>query len=158
MLSLFTNPNFSPMKRQEDYLRAVYELKKKHGHVRVSDVAKNLGIQRASVTQMIQRLYEEGYVIHKPYSPVELTEKGEKIAFEVSRRYYALKDFFDILGVSAKVQEKDRHEIEHCLSAESLEKLCEVTKFLKKKRFTSAESAPQTKKAPGFLGIFTKKK
>lgn len=139
------------MKRQEDYLKVVYELKKKYGHVRVSDVAENLGIRRASVTQMIQRLHEDGYVVYKPYAPVELTEKGEKAAYEVSRRYAALKDFFDLLGVSEKVQKKDMHEIEHCLSAESLKKLCEVTEFLKKKNFTAKTST--------FFGsMFAKKK
>lgn len=121
---------------QEDYLETIYDLKNEKGHVRISDIAKALGISKPSVTQMMQRLEKEGCVEYKPYSPLELTSKGKKIGKSVAERHKVLAEFLSLLKVPNSIQEKDIHGIEHSLSPITLKRLKEVNKFLKLKKFT----------------------
>ncbi len=120
---------------QEDYLETIYNLQTKTKHVRISDVAQILDVSKPSVTQMIQRLHKDGYIIYKPYTPLDLTKKGKKIAIRVASRHSALSEFLTVLGVPQYIQEKDIHGIEHCLSPVTLKRLKEVTQFLKAKKF-----------------------
>ena len=120
---------------QEDYLETIYELLAKTKHVRISDVAEILHVSKPSVTQMIQKLHKDGYIIYKPYTPLDLTRKGKKIALQVASRHSALTEFFTLLGVPHHIQEKDIHGIEHCLSPVTLKRIKEVTQFLKTKKF-----------------------
>jgi Mn-dependent DtxR family transcriptional regulator len=118
---------------QEDYLEAIYNLKIQNGLVRVSDIASMLNLSKPSVTQMVQRLEKDGCINYKPYYPLELTTKGEKIGKKVAERHEVLAEFFTLLGISKKIQEKDIHGIEHSLSQETFEKLKSLTTFLKEK-------------------------
>ena len=38
-----------------------------------------MNLKKPSVTQMMQRLHEDGAVKYKAYQPIKLTKKGEKI-------------------------------------------------------------------------------
>ena len=61
---------------KEDYLRAIYELtqenyskkENKEKKVKLTDIAKKLGITKPSVSQMIKKLTKEGYISSKKYS------------------------------------------------------------------------------------------
>lgn len=116
---------------QEDYLETIYNLECTPGHARISDIAKILELSKPSVTQMMQRLDKEGYVIYKPYYPLKLTSKGKQIGKCVAERHKVLAEFFTILGVPKKIQEKDIHGIEHCLSPITLKKLKNLSDKLK---------------------------
>ena len=118
---------------KEDYLETIYKLKKENQQVRVSDLAGALGVSKPSVTQMIQRLHQEGLVVYRRYLTVNLTPKGRKIGKVVADRHEVLADFFTFLGIPQHIQEKDIHGIEHHLSPVTLEKLRNVTQFLKNK-------------------------
>jgi len=120
---------------QEDYLETIFNLKNDKGLVRISDIARELGLSKPSVTQMMQRLHKDGCVIYKPYLPLNLTEKGKKIGSKVAERHEVLSEFLTILGISKSVQEKDIHGIEHSLSPSTLKELKNVTKFLKEKKY-----------------------
>ena len=63
----------------EDYLERIAELIGEKGYARVSDMAEKLMIKPASVTKMIQRLEELGYVKREPYRGFILTIKGKKV-------------------------------------------------------------------------------
>lgn len=117
---------------QEDYLETIYKLNLYQRLVRISDIAKILKLSKPSVTQMMQRLEKEDCVIYKPYLPLQLTSKGKKIGKKIADRHEVLAEFFTLLGIPRKIQEKDIHGIEHSLSPLTLKKLKEVTKLLKK--------------------------
>lgn len=119
---------------QEDYLETIYKLNLEHGLVRISDVAKILKLSQPSVTQMMQRLEKEDCVIYKPYLPLRLTSKGKKIGKKIAERHKVLAEFFTLLQIPQKIQEKDIHGIEHSLSPLTLKKLKETTKFLRNKK------------------------
>ena len=55
----------------------------------------------ASVTGMIKHLAAEGYLRHKPYYGVKLTEKGRKVALDMLRRHRVIELFLvRTLGLS----------------------------------------------------------
>lgn len=123
---------------QEDYLETLHDLEKELEYVRISDVAKALNLSKPSVTQMMQRLEKDGCVKYEPYSPLKLTTKGRRIGKKVAERHKVLAEFFTILGIPEKTQEKDIHGIEHCLSSSTLSQLKKASKFLKDKGFKSS--------------------
>lgn len=118
---------------KEDYLETIYKIGLNSSHVRISDLAKELKLSKPSVTQMMQRLEKEGCVNYKPYLPLKLTKKGQNIGKQIAERHKVLAEFFTILGIPKRIQEKDIHGIEHCLSPTTLAKLKTLTKKLRKK-------------------------
>ncbi|MHB1421354.1 MAG: metal-dependent transcriptional regulator [Bacillota bacterium] len=115
------NKNMTPSK--ENYLKVLLELSGDE-EVRSSDVAEALGITKASVSCMMKRLRDEGYITKEKYGTVTLTEKGHKEAANVKRRYNLLKSFFvRILGVDTATAAEDACRIEHIISPESLDKI-----------------------------------
>jgi Mn-dependent DtxR family transcriptional regulator len=120
---------------KEDYLETIYELYQELGHIRVSDIAKALNLSKPSVTQMMQRLQKDQCIQYEPYQPIKLTPKGSKIGKKVAERHKVLAEFFTILDIPPRIQEKDIHGIEHYLSPITLKKLKEVSKFLKKNKY-----------------------
>lgn len=123
MKSDVLNKNMTPSK--ENYLKVLLELSDGK-EVRSSDVAEVLGITKASVSCMMKRLMEEGYVVKEKYGAVTLTEKGHREAVNVKRRYNLLKSFFvRILGVDTATAAEDACKIEHIISPESINKMDE---------------------------------
>jgi DtxR family Mn-dependent transcriptional regulator len=55
--------------------------------VSTSAIADRLGVSPASVTSMIKRLSEQGFVTYQRYQGVALTEQGELLALEVIRHH-----------------------------------------------------------------------
>ncbi len=122
----------------EDYVELVYSLQKKGKRVRTNDVASALGINPASVTEVFQKLSDEGYIDYEKYGGVTLTDKGKKIARETQKRHDALKEFLILLGVKQDVAEKDACEMEHILHTSTMDMIakfvevinhCKVTPF-----------------------------
>jgi len=76
----------------QDYLEAILELSDENKGVRVTDIANKLSIKKASVTQAINILSEDGLVLKERYGPVFLTEKGLEEAERVKIKHYLLKN------------------------------------------------------------------
>jgi len=110
---------------EENYLKTLLELSGGE-EVRSSDVAGALGITKASVSSMMKKLREEGYITKERYGAATLTEKGLKEAVNVKRRYNLLKLFLiRNLGVDAATAAEDACRIEHIISPESIDKIDE---------------------------------
>jgi DtxR family Mn-dependent transcriptional regulator len=108
----------------EDYLEAILHLKTENNLIRVTDLAERLHVAKSSVNQAVNKLREKKLVTHERYAPLELTDLGIKRAQEVDERHQLLKCFFNkVLGVEEQVAEKDACNIEHYISAITVEKL-----------------------------------
>jgi len=116
----------------EDYLERIYELTEDKGRARMVDIARSLRIRQASVTQMVQKLGEHGFVRYEKYRGLVLTSKGKGIARAVRRRHRVLEEFFELLGVDRNTAQLDLEGIEHHLSPASVERIEELVLFLKK--------------------------
>lgn len=116
----------------EDYLERIYELIEEDGRARMVDIARSLRIRQASVTQMVQKLGEQGFVRYEKYRGLVLTSKGKGVARAVRRRHRVLEEFFELLGVDRRTAQLDLEGIEHHLSPASVERIEELVLFLKK--------------------------
>ena len=107
----------------EDYLEAVYVLISDDRPAQVRDVAKMLSVKMPSVVKAIRELKRLGLVEQQPYSNIELTAKGGRVARQVLNRHKLLRTFLMKLGVSRRHADRDACLMEHILSAETLDKI-----------------------------------
>ncbi|MBO7207528.1 MAG: metal-dependent transcriptional regulator [Kiritimatiellae bacterium] len=112
----------------EDYLETIYLLIKDTGSACVRDVAKSLGVKMPSVVKALHELKSLELVNQEPYSSIELTKKGERLAKSVLSRHELLKTFLIRLGVKPETADEDACRMEHILSAETLDKIRTYTK------------------------------
>ena len=113
----------------EDYLERIYELIEQKGYARVVDIAQALEIRQPSVTAMVQKLAQAGYLNYEKYRGLTLTEKGRAVAGAIRERHQILQRFFTLLAVPAETQEEDIEGIEHCLSPVTMSALARLTDF-----------------------------
>lgn len=111
----------------EEYLKAIYEFNEKGKLAKNTDLAKRLDIASSSVTQMIQKLADEGLVVYEPYRGIMLTGKGNAIARKVVRKHRLLERFLHtFLGLGRNKARDDADRLEHGLSDEAAAALCKV--------------------------------
>ena len=143
-------PAHLPSQSAEDYLERIHELISEKGYARVVDIASSLRVQRASVTSMVQKLGELGYLHYEKYRGLVLTPRGREVAQQIQERHNALERFFSLLGLSPQVQKADIEGLEHHLSPETLRVVADLTEFLASQpnllgqflAFRSAQSPP----------------
>jgi DtxR family Mn-dependent transcriptional regulator len=108
----------------EDYLEVILDLNEENESIRVTDLAKKLGVAKSSVYQAVVKLVDLKLLIHERYGPLVLTELGEVEARKIRERHQILKQFLsEILGVDPQIAEKDVCGIEHYVSPVTMEKL-----------------------------------
>ncbi len=81
----------TPMK--EDYLKIIFELGGAGAKVSNKQIAISLNIAAGSVTEMVSKMAEEGYVIHEPYAGISLTEEGRRLAVMLVRNHRLWETF-----------------------------------------------------------------
>ena len=103
----------------EDYLKAIYELERRHGAAATTDVAHALAVAPASVTGMIRRLAQQGYCDHVPYKGVQLTPLGRQAALRTIRRHRILETYLTrVLGYPWDRVHDEAERLEHAASDE----------------------------------------
>lgn len=108
--------------RMEDYLEVIYELIKQKGYASTVDISNYLNIRSPSVTKMIQRLDESGYLNYEKYRGINLTDDRIRIAKSIRNRHEILAEFFRMIGVDKEIANNDAEGIEHHLHHERLKK------------------------------------
>ena len=106
-------PEVQPSQSAEDYLERIHELIQEKGYARVVDIASSLHVKQASVTSMVQKLDELGYLNYVKYRGLVLTDKGREVATRIQKRHETLSKFFSLFGLSAETQQRDIEGIEH---------------------------------------------
>jgi len=102
----------------EDYVEAIQEIIERDGLCRVRDLAEMMGVSHVTVTRIVSRLAkpEHGLVRTEPYRPIELTDRGRRLAARVRRRHEIVVGFLRAIGVPPKQAEIDAEGIEHHVS------------------------------------------
>ncbi|PIB35327.1 iron-dependent repressor [Reichenbachiella sp. 5M10] len=73
---------------EENYLKAIYHLSDSGRHsVGTNAISEVLKTKPASVSDMIKRLSDKGYVSYKKYKGVNVAIKGKKAALQVIRKH-----------------------------------------------------------------------
>lgn len=114
----------------EDYLEKIFELIRRKGYARVSDIAEQLGLQPSSVTKMVQKLAEAGYIHYEKYRGLVLTEAGSALGERLQERHRMLAEFLRMLEVPEDTIERDVEGIEHHVSPVTLDRMHELVNFL----------------------------
>ena len=87
-------------KSTQDYLKAVYGLAKNGDLVSTNEISHKLEVAPASVTEMLKKLSQDGYINYSPYHGSTLTEKGLQQAKRVTRKHRLLETFLsDVLHI-----------------------------------------------------------
>ena len=120
----------------EDYVEIVYDLQKNKEIVHTNDIAHALNVNPASVTEILQKLFEEGYVNYEKYTGTTLTSKGKKIALTTKNKHETIKEFLILLGINKSTAEKDACEMEHFLHQETMNTLIKFVEVVKYCEFT----------------------
>ena len=126
-------------KSREDYLEAMYILKRQKGYVRNFLLCNYLNYSKASVSVAICGLVAEGYVIKDEHGYVELTAEGKKIAKKVYARHLLLEEFLELIGVSPETANHDACRMEHTISEQSYKKIQELVRKMKEENTLNEE-------------------
>lgn len=101
------------------------------GSASVTDIAKIRGVRSPSVTYVLQKLSEAGFVHYEPYKSVVLSRKGLKLAEKLEKAHETLRWFFRLIGIDSQIAEADACEIEHIAHPETIEKLTRFADYVK---------------------------
>ncbi|ELY45389.1 metal-dependent transcriptional regulator [Natronorubrum tibetense] len=78
----------------EDYLKAIYQLQRETDErIKTSAIAEELDVTSPTVTSMLDKLEERGFVDREKYRGVTLTDEGETVALEVVRHHRLLEAY-----------------------------------------------------------------
>ena len=122
-------PDRQPSQSAEDYLERIHALIQEKGYARVVDIADSLTVKRASVTSMVQKLGELGYLKYEKYRGLVLTPKGRDVATRIHGRHATLARFFSLFGLGVETQQRDIEGIEHHLSPDTVEVLADLASY-----------------------------
>lgn len=123
-------------RRVEDYMKAIRQLGEK-GSVRGVDIAREFGVSKPTVSVALKKMEKSGLIIFHPEKGIALSEKGERIACEITERYDSLYGLLTDLGVDEQIAHEDACKMEHGVSDTSLEALKALREHLHKSKFKS---------------------
>ncbi|MFV0504124.1 MAG: metal-dependent transcriptional regulator [Lachnospirales bacterium] len=112
----------------ENYVETLFFLKNENGDVRVTDLAIEVDVSKASVNKAVKNLKELELVNHNHYGSISLTDKGLNFAKEIARKHEILFNFLKLVGVDETTAEDEACTIEHFLSLDTVQKIEKYTK------------------------------
>jgi Mn-dependent DtxR family transcriptional regulator len=117
--------------RMEDYLEIIGELVELKGYATTLDISRYMNVSAPSVTKMLQRLDENGFLEYEKYHGINLTSKGIQVAEGIRQKHGILLEFFEILGIGNETANQDAEGIEHHLNPKTIKQLRKFITFLK---------------------------
>lgn len=107
-----------PSQAVQDYLKAIHALDGAERRVAPADIAERLQVKAPSVTGMLKRLAEAGWIDYKPKGEgVRLTEAGVREARRVIRRHRLVELFLTrVLGLDWSEVDAEAEALEHAIS------------------------------------------
>jgi DtxR family Mn-dependent transcriptional regulator len=118
---------------EENYLKIIYRLSESTlEDISTNAVAELTQTKAASVTDMLRKLAEKGWVNYQKYQGVRLTDEGEKIALSVVRKHRLWEVFLvDKMGFNWDEVHEIAEQLEHIESEALINKLDEFLDFPK---------------------------
>ena len=116
----------------EDYIEEIYNQVLRNGQAKVTAIADALNVKKASVTGALNTLAEKKLVNYAPYSPVTLTNEGEKIAKKILEKHKNIAKFFThVLNLSKDEALEIACKMEHIVSDNLFENMIKLTNYAK---------------------------
>jgi DtxR family Mn-dependent transcriptional regulator len=110
---------------EENYLKAIYRLSMENqGPVSTSALAAGLGVQAASVTDMLKKLAARKLIKYRKYHGVEMTPQGSAFAVAIVRKHRLWEVFLvQKLGFNWGAVHDIAEQLEHVHSEELTDRL-----------------------------------
>jgi Mn-dependent DtxR family transcriptional regulator len=103
----------------EDYLEMFYRIVDKQGYIRSVDLSAAIKVRPSSVTRMLQKLHEAGFIIYEKYRNIALTDKGLTYGRFLVWRDETLKSFLRLFGGEYGIAEQVEG-IEHYITPSTM--------------------------------------
>jgi DtxR family Mn-dependent transcriptional regulator len=111
------------------YLLTIHKLREEKGYARVTDIAKDLGLTKGSVSTALNNLKRKDLVVEDENKFLSLSKIGhDEVHRMLSMRTLMYYFLADVLDVESDVAHKDSCLVEHLLSSETRVKLFEFMK------------------------------
>ncbi|MBI4502783.1 MAG: metal-dependent transcriptional regulator [Gemmatimonadetes bacterium] len=108
----------------EDYLKAILELQSEGTPAQTSAIADSLAVAPPSVSGMLKRLSEAGFIEYEPYKGVVLTAVGRRAALKIVRRHRILESYLmSKLGYDWDTVHDEAERLEHAVSDQLIERM-----------------------------------
>jgi len=115
---------------KEDYLSTIYKHRDSDGAIKSNQIAEQLDISGAAVTDMLKKLSKDGYVDYKKYKGIRLTKVGEEYAMNMVRRHRIWEVFLhQVVGIPWDKVHAEAENLEHSSSDELIDRLEEMLDF-----------------------------
>ncbi|MGL6298884.1 MAG: metal-dependent transcriptional regulator [Methanobacteriaceae archaeon] len=125
----------------EEYLEALYKYDTRSDFVSTNKLSSSLDVSPGSVTQMLKKLDDLGYVNYVPYKGAKLSITGFRLAKTIIRKHRILELFlFDVLKIREDKVHFQACEMEHSLSGDAEMALCKI--------LNSPDSCPDNRLIP----------
>src|SRR5438045_405364 len=106
-----------PSQAVQDYLKAIHRLGGAEGVVSPVDIATALQVKAPSVTGMLKRLAESGWITYTSGSGSQLTASGRTEALRVIRRHRLVELFLtQVLKLDWSEVDAEAESLEHAIS------------------------------------------
>lgn len=106
-----------PSPAVQDYLKAIYSLAGAEGRATPATIAGRLAVQAPSVTGMLKRLAEAGWITYEPGRGAQLSAQGLTEALRVIRRHRLVELFLTrVLGLDWSEVDAEAEALEHAIS------------------------------------------
>ncbi|HPD90478.1 MAG TPA: metal-dependent transcriptional regulator [Bacillota bacterium] len=109
----------------EMYLETIYGLSLDLEHVRSIDVAKKMGYSKPTVSIMMKDFRENGYIEMNEKGYITLTKRGLSVAKTMYQRHHTIAEILMEMGVDKKTAYEDSCKIEHDLSDQTFQCICD---------------------------------
>lgn len=118
---------------EENYLKIIYHLSEGHNEdISTNAVAELTQTKAASVTDMLRKLADKGWVNYQKYQGVRLSPEGEKIALEIVRKHRLWEVFLvEKMGFNWDEVHEIAEQLEHIESDILIDKLDAFLEFPK---------------------------
>ena len=108
-----------------DYLKAIWSVAGT-GSASTNALSERLSVAPASVSSMLVRLREMGFVDYEPYYGASLTESGSREALRLVRRHRLIETFLlEHLGYTRQEVHEEAERLEHAVSDGFTERLAQ---------------------------------
>lgn len=116
---------------EENYIKAIYHLGTYGANnVSTNAIAKEMETKASSVTDMVKKLSEKGYVDYKKYQGVTLTKKGKEVATNIVRKHRLWEVFLvEKLNFSWDEVHEVAEQLEHIKSKKLISQLDAYLEF-----------------------------
>ena len=122
----------------EDYLEAIYVAHLNNKPLKGAQLARELNVSRASVSEALARLVSKKLINYNSYEAIYITKTGITEAKKVYNKHHILELFFEkVLEINKKEASENACKIEHIISENIINKISNFTEIYLKEQNSS---------------------